>query len=85
MSSTSMRDGGRELRSSAALGLAILVQTASALIWAGAASERLTQLEHRAASNPEMLQRVARLEEQTVYMRAQLDRIEAKLDDKRAR
>lgn len=63
-----------------ALILAIALQTGGALVWAGAASERLKTLEARSARTDEMVERTARLEEQAKAMRASLGRIEAKLD-----
>ncbi len=60
--------------------IALLMQTAGALVWAGAASERLSTLEGRTQSLTKMNVRTARLEEQVIYMRATLDRIENKLD-----
>ena len=60
--------------------LALLMQTAGALVWAGAASERLSTLEGSTQSLSQMNVRTARLEEQVNYMRATLDRIEDKLD-----
>jgi hypothetical protein len=59
---------------------ALAVQTAGALIWAGAASQRLTELERRTQSVEVLLERTARLEEQTNAMNASLRRIERKLD-----
>jgi len=69
-----------ELRVSVAVGAAILVQTALALLWSGAAAERLAQLERRSDATAEMLVRTARLEEQLAALRAQLVRIETKID-----
>jgi Tfp pilus assembly protein PilE len=69
-----------ELRVTIALGAAVLIQSALALVWAGAAAERLVQLERRADASAELLERAARLEEQTAAMRASLARIEARLD-----
>ena len=63
-----------------ALILAIALQTGGALVWAGAASERLATLETRSARTDEMVERTARLEEQAKAMRASLARIEEKLD-----
>jgi len=71
---------GPEARVTAAIGAAILVQTALALIWAGAASERLSQLERRNDANTAVIERTARLEEQVRFMSATLARIEKKLD-----
>jgi len=69
-----------ELRVSVAVGAAILIQTALALLWSGAAAERLTQLERKTDATAELLVRTARLEEQLSAMRAQLIRIESKID-----
>ncbi|NWG71792.1 MAG: hypothetical protein HXY23_09325 [Parvularculaceae bacterium] len=68
------------MRVTIAVGAALVVQTALALVWAGAAAERLSQLERRADASQEIIERVTRLEEQTGAMRASLVRIEAKLD-----
>ncbi|MHA7871151.1 MAG: hypothetical protein ACX939_02255 [Hyphococcus sp.] len=70
-----------ELRVSIAIGAALIVQTGLALIWAGAASERLAQLERRADRTGELIERTARLEEQARFMSDTLIRIEMKLDD----
>lgn len=69
-----------EVRITLAVGAALVVQTALGLIWAGAAAERLSQLERRADASTEIIERTARLEEQAAAMRASLARIEAKLD-----
>lgn len=72
-----------EVRVTLAIGAAIIVQSALALIWAGAASERLAQLERRANSNAQIIERTARLEEQVRFMSQTLTRIEQKLDTPR--
>lgn len=69
-----------ELRISVAVGAAVVIQTALALLWSGAAAERLTQLERKSDAGAELLVRTARLEEQLSAMRAQLVRIETKID-----
>lgn len=69
-----------EIRVTVALGAAVLVQSALGLMWAGAAAERLQQLEKGADVSSEIVVRTARLEEQTAAMRASLMRIEMKLD-----
>lgn len=69
-----------ELRVSVAVGAAVVIQTAVALLWSGAAAERLNQLESRSDVAAELLVRTARLEEQLAAMRAQLARIETKLE-----
>lgn len=63
-----------------ALIFTLLIQTAGALMWAGAASERLHQLEQRQRDGRDLSERTARLEEQAHHMRAALGRIEDKLD-----
>jgi hypothetical protein len=60
--------------------LALVVQTAGSLIWAGRAAERLDQLEHQVAGQDDALQRLARLEEQATQIEAALRRVEQKLD-----
>ena len=69
-----------ELHVSIVIGAAILVQTALALIWAGAASERLRQLEDRAAANAAMIERTTRLEERMRFVAEAVARIEDKID-----
>lgn len=63
-----------------ALVVTILFQTGAALLWSGAAAERLSALETRSARTDEVVERTARLEEQSNAMRASLTRIEEKLD-----
>ncbi|MGV8996388.1 MAG: hypothetical protein ACOH12_05530 [Parvibaculaceae bacterium] len=63
-----------------ALVLTIVLQTGAALMWSGAAAERLTSLEQRAGRTDEVIERTARLEEQSKAMQASLVRIEEKLD-----
>lgn len=63
-----------------ALVVTILLQTGIALMWSGAAAERLSTLEGRSARTDEVIERTARLEEQSQAMRASLARIEEKLD-----
>ena len=63
-----------------ALIMAILIQTAGALTWAGAATERINQLERQVTEGGDLGERTARLEEHSVFMRAALERIERKLD-----
>ncbi len=73
-------DKPQELRVTIAIGAAVIVQTGLGLIWAGAATERLAQLERRAGDNAQIIERTARLEERAQFMTASLDRIETKLD-----
>ncbi|MCW5725179.1 MAG: hypothetical protein KIS81_09485 [Maricaulaceae bacterium] len=63
--------------------LTLAAQTAGALLWAGAASARLDQLEARAEAGATVNERLARLEEQIAQSRASLDRIERRLDERR--
>ena len=72
-----------ELRVTVALGAALLVQMALALLWSGAAAERLSALERKSDATAELVVRTARLEEQLAAIRAQLVRIETKLEDER--
>lgn len=60
--------------------VAVLVQTAGALLWAGAAEARLSQLETQAAADLPVAERLARLEEQMIMARQSLTRIERRLD-----
>lgn len=64
--------------------LALALQSAGALIWAGAAGERLDQIERRlddqAALATPVAERLARLEEHAVHTRESLARIEDRLD-----
>ncbi len=73
-------DKPAELRVTVAIGAAVIVQTGLGLIWAGAASERLAQLERRADDNTQIIERTARLEEQVRFVSATLVRIEEKID-----
>jgi len=68
-------------RITTAVGVTILIQTALALLWAGAAAERITHLERSLDQSAILLERTARLEEQVIAMRQSLVRIENKLDE----
>lgn len=59
---------------------AIAMETAGALLWAGAVGARMHQVEDQLAQRSLEVQRLARLEAQVGAMRSQLDRIEARLD-----
>lgn len=74
----------QELRVTVAVGGALVAQTALGLVWAGAAAERIAQLERRASASTEIVERTARLEEQVAAVRQSLLRIEAKLDRQQA-
>ncbi len=73
-------DRPAELRVTVAIGAAVIIQTGLGLIWAGAASERLAQLERRANTNTQLIERTVRLEEQVRFVSTTLVRIEEKLD-----
>lgn len=70
-----------DLRLSLAALVAVAAQTALALLWTGAAAERLRALEAKSAASAELSVRIARLEEQVIAMRAQLVRMETKLEE----
>jgi hypothetical protein len=59
--------------------LALAVQTGGALLWAGAAAERIEVLEERVAVARPVAERLARVETELEAMRTQLDRIEDKV------
>jgi hypothetical protein len=79
MSDTTVRLG--EARVTIAVGAALVAQTALGLVWAGSAAERLRVVEEKSAASAELLVRAARLEEQLAAMRAQLLRIETKIEE----
>ncbi|GGX56068.1 hypothetical protein GCM10011309_00990 [Litorimonas cladophorae] len=57
----------------------ILIQTASGLVWAGAAGARLSALESQIALTPGISERLARVEGQTIHIEQSLMRIERRL------
>ncbi len=61
--------------------LTLTLQTAGALMWTGAANERLDQLETRADASAPVAERLARLEAHAAYSRAALERIERRLEE----
>ncbi len=63
-----------------ALIVAMAVQTAGALVWAGAAMQRIDYLEREVSAGARIGERTARVEEQMRYLRQSVDRIETKLD-----
>jgi len=63
-----------------ALIAAMTIQTAGALVWAGAAMQRMDYVEREVAASGLIGERTARLEEQIRYLRESVDRIESKLD-----
>lgn len=60
--------------------LAVLVQTGGALVWAGSAAERITVLERNVEAGRPVGERLARVEAELGAVRAQLDRMERKLE-----
>lgn len=60
--------------------LTVVMQTAGALLWVGAAEARLSQLETLASADVPLTERLARLEEQMIGARQSLNRIERRLD-----
>lgn len=69
-----------ERKFTAAFVLALAVQTGGALLWAGAAGERLAAVEAQVVEVRPVYERLARVEAELSAMRAQLDRIETKVD-----
>lgn len=62
--------------------LALALQTGGALVWAGAAAERISMLEQRADIAHPVAERLARVEAHLEAIENQLDRIEARLEPK---
>ncbi|MEM9572105.1 MAG: hypothetical protein AAF996_11605 [Pseudomonadota bacterium] len=69
-----------ERKISWAIIVALAVQAASALIWAGAAAQRIDVLEQQVDDNRPTAERLARLEARLDAVQDQLARIEAKVD-----
>ncbi|CAN5394501.1 hypothetical protein BH10PSE4_BH10PSE4_23800 [soil metagenome] len=65
---------------SVAVLIAIALQAATALLWAGRASARIDDLRQRLDAQAPVAERLARLEAQAEATRASLARIETKLD-----
>lgn len=60
--------------------LAVAVQSAGVLLWAGAAAERVETLEERVRESRPVAERLARVEAELGAVRLQLDRIERKME-----
>ena len=60
--------------------VAVALQAAAALMWAGRASARIDDLRQRLDAQAPVAERLARLEAQAEASRASLARIETKLD-----
>jgi sensor domain CHASE-containing protein len=69
-----------EKKVTAGLILAILVQTGGALVWAGAAAERISTVETELADRRTVSERLARVEAVLDGARGQLDRIERRME-----
>ncbi|WP_370373643.1 hypothetical protein [Henriciella pelagia] len=69
-----------ERKITAALVFAIAVQTGGALVWAGAAAQRISTLEDRVDLAHPIAERLARVEAELGAVRDQLDRIESRLE-----
>ena len=69
-----------EKKVGAALVLTIGAQSVTALLWAGAAAERIDVLERQVERAEPIAERLARMEAQLELTREQLDRIEAKVE-----
>lgn len=61
----------------------IFIQTAGALLWAGAAEARIVMLEEKMREGRLVAERLARLEERATIAQGSLERIEKRLDEKR--
>lgn len=60
--------------------ITLAIQTASALMWAGAAEARIKMLEMDISQTPPVFERLARLEEKVDLTRESVARIEQRLD-----
>nr|WP_314430503.1 hypothetical protein [uncultured Brevundimonas sp.] len=65
-----------------ALITALLVQTIGGLVWAGGAAARIATLEQRVGEQRLVAERLARVEAQGEAVRAAVDRIERRLEEK---
>lgn len=60
--------------------VALAIQTAGGLVWAGGAAARIASLEARVDEQRLVAERLARLEEQSRATRAAVERIETRLE-----
>lgn len=65
---------------SAAVLVAVAIQAAAALLWAGKASARIDEMQRRLEAQAPVAERLARLEAQAEASRQSLIRIEARLE-----
>lgn len=61
--------------------LTLMVQTAGALLWAGAAEARIVMLEEKMREGRLVAERLARLEERATIAQGSLERIEKRLNE----
>ncbi|MEZ5945907.1 MAG: hypothetical protein R3C13_08375 [Hyphomonas sp.] len=62
--------------------MAILIQTGGALVWAGAAAQRIAAVETELHERKSISERLVRVEAQLEDVRAQLGRIERRVEAK---
>lgn len=67
-------------RITAAFALAVFVQSCGALMWAGAAAQRITAMEVEMDKRRPVLAQATRVEVELKLMRRQLERIERRLE-----
>jgi len=65
-----------------ALITALALQTLGGLVWAGGAAARISTLEQRVGEQRLVAERLARLEEQSRAVRASVERIETRLEER---
>ncbi|MFM1976119.1 MAG: hypothetical protein RL145_965 [Pseudomonadota bacterium] len=69
-----------DLRLTLAILLTLVLQAIAALLWVGAAAQRLDNLESEVKLQQPILERMARIEAQVAAVRSSLDRIENHID-----
>ncbi len=69
-----------DTRITVAIVLAIALETIGALLWAGAAAQRLDTVERQIVARADVSERLARVEAELGAVRLQLDRIERRLE-----
>lgn len=69
-----------DLRLTLAILLTLVLQAIAALLWVGAAAQRLDNLEPEIKLQQPILERMARIEAQVAAIRSSLDRIENHID-----
>lgn len=83
MSDLSLPIGARQapdFRLPLAILLTLVLQAIAALLWVGAAAQRLDNLESEIKLQKPILERMARIEAQVAAVRSSLDRIENHID-----